>query len=77
MIYGDPNLFKVLMDIKVEETLREAETRRSVRQASIDRRGWLLRQGCWLLCQVGRMLVNLGRRLQQYDASPPVSLESA
>ena len=77
MVYGDPNLFKVLMDIKVEETLREAETRRLLHEAGIDGRGWLLRQGCWLLCQVGRLLVNLGQRLQQYDASQPVSLESA
>ena len=77
MVHGDPYLFKALMDMKVEETLREAETRRMLRQASIDRRGWLLRQGCGLLCRVGRLLVILGQRLQEYDASQSVSLESA
>ena len=77
MVQGDSRLFRVMMDMKVEETLREAETRRMLRQSGIDRRGWLLRQGCWLLCGVGRLLVILGRRLQQYEASQSVSLESA
>ena len=77
MVQGDPFLFKVMMDMKVEETLREAETRRLLRQASIDRHGWLFRQGCWLLCQAGRLLVILGRRLQEYGTSQSVSLETA
>ena len=77
MVYVNPYLFKMMMDMKVEETLREAETRRLLRQAGIDRRGWLLRQGCWLLCGVGRLMVILGQRLQQYGASQPVTLESA
>ena len=35
--------------------------------------GWLDRQRCWLLCQVGRWLVRLGRTLQssgRYDLHP-------
>ena len=77
MVQGNDYAVKSLMDTMVEERLREAEARRLLRLAGLGRRGWLLRQGRRLLYQVGRVLVILGQRLQQWDASRSASLESA
>jgi hypothetical protein len=49
------------------DLLREAETYRRLRQAGIDRRGWLARRACWLLFHLGHMLVILGQRLERYE----------
>jgi hypothetical protein len=72
-----PNLFfaQWLMEMRVEEALRTAELNRWLREAGIQRRGWLSRQGCWLLCQLGRLLVVLGQYLQKRYQVPPLSLK--
>ena len=52
---------------------RHADIRREAerwRRTRIGRSDWLHRQGCWLLCWLGRMLVRLGRRLEHYGAPP-------
>ena len=68
-------LIAQMVDMRLEEELRQAETRRLLREAGIDRRGWLARPGCWLLCQVGRLLVALGRRLEQYGLHGSLKLD--
>jgi len=36
---------------------------------------WLPRPGCWILCQLGNLLVALGQRLQKYGlAQQPLEL---
>jgi hypothetical protein len=49
------------------ELLREAETRRLLRQARQGRRSRWSRLACWLLYHVGCTLVALGGRLQGRD----------
>jgi len=68
-------LIAQMVDMRLEEELCQAETRRLLREAGIDRRGWLARPGCWLLCQVGRLLVALGRRLEQYGLHGSLKLD--
>jgi hypothetical protein len=64
-----------LADMRAEEALHRAEIRRLIREAGIVDRGWWSRQRCWLLCQLGRLLVAVGRRLKQYGAAGALSLE--
>jgi hypothetical protein len=71
-VYVHPDLQKRLEDRRRLEATRDAENWRLVRLARRQHPGWLSRQGCWLLCQTGRLLVQLGRRLQAYGAPQPV-----
>ena len=59
-----------MMAQRVEEEHRQAEARRLVSEAQAGRAGWLKRQRCRALCQLGRFFVSLGQRLLQ-DASLP------
>ena len=47
-----------------QDILRDIEIRRLLRPDESRRRTWLARQGCWVLCQLGRWLVRLGQQLQ-------------
>lgn len=73
MIYPDPFFTQLLVEVRVEECLRTAEVNRQVREAGVQRRGWLGRQGCWLMCQVGRLLVAVGTRLQERYQAPSLN----
>jgi hypothetical protein len=64
-----------IMEIRVRETLRDAEERRLLRRARLVRRGWFYRQRCWLLCQLGRLLIALGQRVRDLGLPEPFSLE--
>lgn len=75
MEMGDFYSNERLMQLRVAEERSQARARGLHRTESPSRR-WLPRQGCWLLCQMGRMLVMLGRRLEQYGLPPSVVLES-
>jgi hypothetical protein len=66
MFYRDFHLAEAIVKIRLQETARRCEARRLLRQAGIDQRGWWTRQRCWLSCHLGRLLVALGQRLQQY-----------
>lgn len=61
-------LAQQMMKVHTEEVLRRAEIRRLLREAGIDQRGWLSRQVHWLSCQLGRLLVALGQRLQRIES---------
>jgi hypothetical protein len=65
-----PDLHGVMGSLHRREAMRRAEAWRLLRQAGLQRRGWLPRPGCWLLCQLGRLLVRAGRRLQEFGSSP-------
>ncbi|MBN1937694.1 MAG: hypothetical protein JW934_23755 [Anaerolineae bacterium] len=64
----DPSLHQQLDRLRRQEALREAEKWR-LGQLVPDRRRLALRPGCWLLCQLGRLLVRWGQQLQRY--APP------
>lgn len=61
----DFNIAEPMMNMNVEEAQRRAKARRMVLQVGMLHRPWLSRQGCWLLCQMGHLLVAMGRRLEQ------------
>jgi hypothetical protein len=66
-----------LMEMRVNEALREAERERWLREARVHRPGWLLQRHYWLLCQLGRLLVSLGKNLQRRCRVPTPNLEGA
>jgi hypothetical protein len=66
---------EMIMDARVGEALHAAEERRLLRAARLVRRGWLFRQRCWLLCQLGHLLIALGQRLRDLGLPEPLSLE--
>lgn len=70
------NLFLVERDaeMRLQEARFQAKQHRLLRQALPNRERWLSRQRCWLLCQLGGLLVALGQRLQQYGQPPPLRL---
>ncbi len=70
MMFPNPDLYKRIAEERMRDCLRQAEVRRLLREAGIDQRGWMARQSCRLLCQLGHLLVALGRRLERYEASP-------
>jgi len=70
MLYHDLNAAEAIMAMWVEESLRQAEARRLLRQVQGDRQQWLLRVGARLLYGLGHVLVSLGRQLQRYASVP-------
>ncbi len=64
------------MKMKTREALREGEKYRLLREARLDHQRWLSRQGCWFLCQLGRLLVALGQQLQRHGQPQIISLNS-
>jgi hypothetical protein len=69
MSFENLYLAKCLMDQRVNASLRETETRRTLREAGIDHRHGVVRQARRLLYRLGHMLVSLGQRLVHYDTS--------
>jgi hypothetical protein len=71
MSYMDCYSAERLMDLRVQEERRQAELRRLQGEAQQAHQGWLSRQRCWLLCQVGGFFVSLGVRLLQAGLVQP------
>jgi hypothetical protein len=71
MYCANLELSKLVEDARRADERRQAEHWRLLRRVRGDHRGWLSKQGCWLLCQLGRMLVRVGRRLERYGAPQP------
>ena len=67
-------LYKQVDDLRRADERQQALMWRLSRQVSArGQPSWLSQQGCWLLCQLGRWMVNLGRQLQQYGLSNATS----
>ena len=65
--YMHPDLQKRMEDRRRLEAEQYATNWRLLHRSDGQQR-WVARQGCWLLCQVGRALVWSGRRLQEVGA---------
>ncbi len=61
--------------LRIEEEHRQAEARRLQKQARMAHQGWLFRQRCWILSQLGRLFVSLGERMLQADLTQPLALD--
>ena len=72
MSYTDYHFGERLMDLRVEEEQRQVELRRLQREARKAHQGWLSRQRCWCLCQLGSLLVSLGVRLLHAGLPQPL-----
>ena len=72
MLYVHPDLRKRMEDRRRREAERQAENWHLLRRARKAQRSWVSRQGCWLLCQLGHLLVRLGQQLQRVGAPQPL-----
>ena len=66
MLFPDYKAERVAEE-QAKDRLREATTRRMLRQAGVEQPGWVSCQVCRLLSHLGHLLVVLGRRLQRYE----------
>lgn len=70
MQYMHPDLRKRMEDRRRQEAMEYAANWRLLHRSSTGRLAWPSRQACWFLCQVGRLLVWSGQRLQEAVAAP-------
>ena len=73
MSYRDVYIAERTMELQEKEAPRRAARQRLLRQAGTERPGWLFYRRCWLLCQLGRLLVATGQRLEQARPPRPVT----
>lgn len=66
MFPDDLYVAESIMFQRAEERVSQARSRALVRRLGAGRQGGLSRSGCRLLCQLGRLLVALGRRMERY-----------
>ena len=66
MLYVHPDLNKRMEDRRRAEARHRADAWRLLRQARGNRQPWFAQQGCWLLCQLGHLLIRLGQQLERY-----------
>jgi hypothetical protein len=64
-----------VMNTRVDRVLEKAESRKLLRQVGIEPQGWFSQQRCWLFCQIGHLLVAMGKQLQHYALPQPVQLD--
>jgi hypothetical protein len=67
MDYIHPDLQKRIFDRQRHDAETYAANWR-LAQGTQQQLGWLGQRRCWLLCQIGRLLVWSGQRLQRYSA---------
>jgi hypothetical protein len=72
---GELYIAEHTMGMRLEEVRQEVAFYRLRRQRRKLQPGWMSRQACWLLCQLGHLLVALGERLQRYGLPQVLSLE--
>lgn len=74
MLFPSPDIAQRILEERVRDSLRKAETRRLLCEAGIDQRGRVSRWMCRLLAGLGCLLVTVGERLQRLaESSMPVS----
>ena len=75
MYFVDFNLVKAAQEQRIEKAMNQLEEEQLLCQARPVRRGWLSRQRCRLLVEVGHRLVATGQRLEQYALPQALPLE--
>jgi hypothetical protein len=65
LFWVHPYLAKRMEQVRRQELLSRVAHWRLLREADADRSRWFSRQGCWVLCQLGRLLERTGRWLQE------------
>ena len=65
-----------LMQLRVEEEQRQAKMHRLQKEAGGVHQGWLSRQRCLLLCQLGRLFASVGQWLWEHGQWPPLPQET-
>jgi hypothetical protein len=66
---------KAVMDLRVDSAVQQAKIDLLQRQIEASRKGWLLRQSCRLLYQLGHRLVALGKRLERHGLPQTLPFE--
>lgn len=72
MSYRDVYIAERTMVLRASEAPRLAARQRLLREAGLARQGWFFRQRCRLLCQLGRLMIAAGRRLEQGGLPQPL-----
>ena len=76
MLSSDLRAAKAVMYVRTEKVQQQAESASLLLEAGLEHRGWLSEQSCWLLCRLGRKLVELDKRLEKrYSLPLPVAVE--
>jgi hypothetical protein len=78
MLHVDLYCAEKTMHQRLQDERLSFETRRlkgKARQVGVLQQGWMARQSCWLLCQMGRLLVTMGLRMERYGLSQTLSFE--
>ena len=57
---------------KRHEAIQRAKRWHLMRETLSNQPSWTRKQSCWMLCQLGRLLVNLGQHLERYGAPQTV-----
>jgi hypothetical protein len=68
-------LAKALLDVHLVEAQLHTQYGEPLRVARLDRQGFLSRGGCWLLGEMGQLLVAAGHQLQQFGMPQPYPVE--
>ena len=71
VLYMHPDMQKRVQDGRRQEAMRQAEDWRVLHQGKAGRSSWFHERGCWLLCQLGHLLVWVGQQLEGYGLSQP------
>jgi hypothetical protein len=78
MFHGDLYCAEKTMHRRLQDERASFEAlrlSRAARLAGALQPGWMARQSCWLLCQIGRLLVAMGLRMERYGLSQTLSFE--
>ena len=73
MLFPNDYLVQRLHNDRLRNDVCRAETERVLREAGVDRRGWVAFLLCRLLRGLGCLLVALGHRMQVVDGPPAAS----
>ena len=75
MLSSDHGVVKAIMETRLRDALARAELELLLRQSCREPQGWLARQVCRLLRQVGHRLVAWGQRLERIGLARDLRLK--
>jgi hypothetical protein len=75
MSSGELHIAEQIMHKRLAERRQEIANRHQKRRARAHQPSWLSLQGRRLLCQLGYLLIALGKRLQRYELPPALPVK--